>query len=139
MGKMFLRAYLRDQGQGEGGDASAVGRQAAGTHCVREAALNNNNAHLAQVPTEPVILAHPEPNTSAIPGGPFIPTNTPVVGVCDHAVAVEDAADVLLRPVPTVVLLLHQVARRPVQRLGVDLVVAALQQRQHRPCSVDDV
>lgn len=135
------------EGPGGGGKRWGHGSRQAGSKAQCVQILNNHtaprpNSHRACDPNiahPPPRTRHPEPNASATPREPFIPTNAPVVCVCDHAVAVEHAADVLLRPVPAVVLLLQQVARRPVQRLGVDLVVAALQQCQQRPCSVDDM
>ena len=59
--------------------------------------------------------------------------DAPVVGIGDHAVAVEDAADVLLRPVACGQLLPHQAPRRRVQRRRVALHLSAQEQRQHRP------
>jgi hypothetical protein len=63
----------------------------------------------------------------------------PVVGIRNHAVAVEHPADVLLRPVAAALLQAHQAARRGVQRLGVHSLVAGGQQAQQGPGGVDGV
>ena len=75
------------------------------------------------------------------PGAQTQAERAPVVGVRDHAVAVEDAADVLLGPVPAGKLPPQQAARPPAERplpLAA-LLVARLHQRQHRPGRVDHV
>ena len=66
--------------------------------------------------------------------------DVPVVGVSDHAVAVEHAADVLLRPVTARQLFLHQVTCRAVQGCWVlGLVVARGQQCEKCPGRVDNM
>ena len=71
--------------------------------------------------------------------GPVLTQRSPVVGVRDHAVAVEHAADVLLRPVARGQLPLQQVACASVQRARVLAVVPRLHDGQHGPRGVDHV
>lgn len=63
----------------------------------------------------------------------------PVVGVGDHAVAVEHARDVLLGPVPRGQLRPQQAQRSSMQRLSVQRVLPGCQQRQHGPGCVHDM
>lgn len=59
-----------------------------------------------------VLLQFLQLSSQSAPQG-LLPLAVPVVGICDHAVAVEHPADVLLGPVPAGLLRPHQEHRRP--------------------------
>lgn len=60
-------------------------------------------------------------------------SDTPVVGVCDHAVPVEHSGDVLLQPVARRQLLPQQAAHSVLDLLGVPVVVPSGDQCQDGP------
>ena len=63
----------------------------------------------------------------------------PVVAVADHAVPVENARDLLLRPVPAIQLLRHEIADTVLHRPCVNLVPVCGYQGQDGPSSVHDL
>lgn len=59
--------------------------------------------------------------------------NSPVVGIGDHTVPVEDTTDMLLRPITTGQLTVHEAACSSIQRMPVLLLVASSQEGQQGP------
>lgn len=72
-----------------------------------------------------------------VPQAPREAEFAPVVGIGDHAVAVEHARDVLLGPVPSRQLGLEQVQGSSAEGLGVQGMLPCQHQRQHGPGGVD--